>query len=178
MVIILDICDVFQCDELVYAIGLCKKHATMHYRYGTPQPIIQCCMCPTTFKYGSGNTRGNKHYCIECWLLLSKYERVVLQHIKQPNSHGINKIQLIKLFISQGFKCKLCDETDRLFIDHDHSCCDYSGVVKSCGKCIRGLLCNRCNVMVGSIERAIQLGLIDSVTGPINEYLSRPRILV
>lgn len=38
-----------------------------------------------------------------------------------------------------------------LQIDHDHSCCFGAG--RTCGKCIRGLLCFSCNRMLGSLEK-------------------------
>lgn len=43
--------------------------------------------------------------------------------------------------------CGRCGESERLAVDHDHSCCPGQ---RSCGKCVRGLLCVRCNVALGS----------------------------
>jgi len=60
-----------------------------------------------------------------------------------------------KMLEAQGGRCALC-KTDtagkngRAFsVDHDHSCC--SGKT-SCGKCIRGLLCTKCNSRLGWLE--------------------------
>jgi len=63
---------------------------------------------------------------------------------------------------SQENHCALCERVreengNRLGIDHDHSCCKKYG---SCGKCLRGVLCRRCNVLVGNLEVLISLGLV------------------
>lgn len=56
-----------------------------------------------------------------------------------------------QLLESQGNKCGLCKKSDiALSIDHDHKCC--SGVANSCGKCIRGLLCRKCNTGLGNFN--------------------------
>jgi hypothetical protein len=59
-------------------------------------------------------------------------------------------------------------EEKPLHVDHDHKCCaDYNGRTrKTCGKCIRGLLCARCNLLLGLAEDDSGLleGLKDYVT--------------
>ena len=57
----------------------------------------------------------------------------------------------------QGGVCAICGglNSDRpLAIDHDHSCCagEYT-----CGNCLRGLLCGRCNTGLGSFRDSIQM---------------------
>jgi hypothetical protein len=38
--------------------------------------------------------------------------------------------------------CWVCGTMEGLHIDHDHKCCDTNSGWKSCGKCVRGVLCH------------------------------------
>jgi Recombination endonuclease VII len=59
---------------------------------------------------------------------------------------------------SQRYRCKLCRRrTTKFVIDHAHDCCPGR---RSCGNCIRGLLCIPCNAGLGFIEK---MGVADIV---------------
>jgi hypothetical protein len=63
-------------------------------------------------------------------------------------------------------------------IDHDHRCCPTSA--KSCGQCVRGLLCGRCNAAAGllkdSPDRAVSLARYLLVNGAVDADV-RPGLL-
>ena len=56
----------------------------------------------------------------------------------------------------QNFACKACKSPflqEVPCIDHDHLCCLGTGF--SCGQCIRGLLCHRCNRALGQVRDSV-----------------------
>ena len=70
---------------------------------------------------------------------------------------GITEARFNQMMEDQGHACAMCGEPlgDACpNIDHDHACCPVpaGGRARSCGKCIRGLLCFRCDTALGYIE--------------------------
>jgi hypothetical protein len=50
---------------------------------------------------------------------------------------------------AMGSRCAICGSEQSLCIDHDHQCCSGPG---SCGQCVRSLLCDTCNMLIGKFE--------------------------
>jgi hypothetical protein len=76
------------------------------------------------------------------------------------NLYGISLEEYNSRLKAQNNSCAICHlkETEIdprsgmikfLHVDHDHACCPG---VKSCGKCLRGLLCSRCNTAIGQFN--------------------------
>jgi hypothetical protein len=64
-------------------------------------------------------------------------------------NYGITRDQYSRMLNEQRNRCAICKTLSvgkDFAVDHDHSCCPGR---KSCGNCIRGLLCNGCNLAIG-----------------------------
>lgn len=132
--------------------GWCSSHGSMKTKYGTPTPQMECPepTCQKLFVY-LGNSRpnhkmwcgaGKRPYCDDCCNLFAQYG-----FVGQNRLAKVSQIFYIKMYIAQGFTCKICKEKTKLVVDHDHSCCEFG-----CTDCVRALLCHRCNIMVGHFE--------------------------
>ena len=82
-------------------------------------------------------------------------------------SYGLTQELFDSLLAAQQFACGMCHEPfgegQLIHVDHDHTCCREKN--RSCGKCIRGLLCHTCNIALGHIERryAMARAYLDSL---------------
>lgn len=91
-------------------------------------------------------------YCLTC---LPRVRRDHGLRVK----YGITLVQLEQMVSNQDSRCAICLREfteDRVpNVDHDHDCCPGE---MTCGKCIRGVLCRRCNhVLLGAANDDPQL---------------------
>jgi hypothetical protein len=132
-----------------------RKRAT------NPRTPVKCAVCGGTFEPKPQGAIPKA--CPDCRktyyesrrppsppMTLDKSRRV---HMRQR--YGITVEQRQELLDDQAGACLICREPEservRLQVDHDHACCP--GTV-TCGKCIRGLICPRCNRALGTLRDA------------------------
>lgn len=68
---------------------------------------------------------------------------------RRRSSYRITPERFEALLEAQNHKCPVCgcQLSATPHVDHDHSCCPKK---RSCGQCVRGLLCHHCNLMLGA----------------------------
>ncbi len=105
---------------------------------------------------GVGNRRrGN---CKKCeYEATKKYRKENRERVKEQrkwvlrrHKYGIERADWENFLLLQDGKCAIClqsfEELDSVVVDHDHSCCPSN---RTCGNCVRGLLCRMCNSGIG-----------------------------
>ena len=149
-------CEFDACSRTVSAKGLCtahyqqrskgqslsplrKKRSNGVYRAMVERGAIDCLGCGESkpiSEYSTIDAAGARRpYCKPC-----NAERVRL-----GNYNGTKEF-VDRLLEFQGGRCAVCGThnsgTKAMHIDHDHACCPGR---RSCGACVRGLLCSNCN---------------------------------
>lgn len=142
-------CTLEGCTEPQYCRALCSKHYNRWLRTGSTEarrsyadrmPIRADGACAYVAEGCMNNHAPGYALCAPCGQLRSKYR------LEYPAYAEVLK--------AQDGHCALCattpeQEGKRLAVDHDHGCCVGN---RTCGACLRGLLCSRCNMALSFVE--------------------------
>lgn len=96
----------------------------------------------------------NKYYK-EYWKNTDAYQKHK-DRVNKNRRHGYKRhnIESLEIFITESKKCPICNINNQEVIDHNHACCQSS---HSCGKCVRGYICRRCNTALGFVADDVNL---------------------
>ena len=131
-------CSVEGCGRKHEAKGFCKLHSDRLKR-GTPlnQPVeVQIHGRTSCSVQDCDNDYAHSGFC-------SKHIHI----------HKTYKLSAEQIYALPNF-CMVCGSTNKLFVDHDHSCCSGD---RSCGECVRGVLCRNCNLGLGFLQDNIDV---------------------
>lgn len=158
-------CSFEQCDRLGWSKGLCRGHYAQQRRGRDLSPILP----PVASRAGVRDEHGRKH-CQRCGCWAPEEEfcrnanavdglgsicRTCRQLYDMKRNYGLAPHEHDMLLAAQGNRCMVCRRDvghvgrNGWNVDHDHECCPG---VRTCGKCIRGLLCGFCNRGLGLFQ--------------------------
>lgn len=158
------LCAIKGCTNRARAKGLCSLHLQRKAKGASmfAPPQVKGRTIPMSERY---NERGER-VCSKClrWLPRTDFHKREKQTPGDDGlrstcnrcvicwRYGITYHQFAELLEEQGGCCAICRKDicasgRELSIDHDHSCCPQGG--RSCGDCVRGILCQPCNGMLG-----------------------------
>ncbi|WP_406514779.1 endonuclease domain-containing protein [Streptomyces sp. NBC_00499] len=128
--------------------------------------VIECLGCQEhkpVSEYSTLNSSGRpRPYCKPC-----NAELVRLSH------YNVTREFLDLLLRFQGGSCAVCGKSDvgkrSMDLDHDHACCSGG---RSCGACVRALVCNNCNAYGLAWYEALPCEL--RTFDVLNAYLAEP----
>lgn len=175
--VVIQTCRLDGCNEprrRVQGARYCEKHATakdykptgVAYRPGRPTAPHPCVLCGDVVEMLETNR----------WKTCGRCRQANAGLLGSAWSHNAD-VDTVRSWIKRG-TCELCSRqlylgkgkagSQGFAIDHDHLCC---GPGRSCGKCIRGLLCTACNTALGQIERLTRTVSL----GDLERFINRNR---
>jgi hypothetical protein len=169
-------CTLEGCTEPVRWNNLCSGHAQQLRKRKGPGRSIEPLRPRRRRPSGVGvrDTAGRKQ-CVTCHEWKTELEfsrqklvsdgldprcRVCANRREVELKYKLTVGGYLAMVVAQNGCCAICArppaEGAALVVDHDHSCCAY-GIRRTCGRCVRGLLCATCNSAFGMLREDITL---------------------
>lgn len=166
----------FDCEKPAYTAGYCRPHYDKNFLQTREQCAFEGCetprhsrdfcrthqkqltsgatmrkLRPWVMRQGKGLFTGVGGICGVANCGQDAFGAgLCLLHAGRASRYGLDAEKAVEIFSITS--CQVCGETTRLCIDHDHSCC---AGVRSCGQCVRGVLCTWCNTTLGYAKEDI-----------------------
>lgn len=133
-------CSYPDCGRAYVSSGYCRVHYYQFRRTGTVFPIRPR---GVPLHVGCRETGCDQPHFARGWCQ-AHHRQLWIRYAK----YGITIEWFEATLKRQGGVCAVCGGTPKVFaVDHDHACCSEQN--KSCGKCVRGLVCIKCNTGLG-----------------------------
>jgi len=187
-------CNFEGCRNYSVSYGLCSAHRWQQKQGRTLQPLygsqaerysytrrddqgrkrcVRCREWKTEEFFGSSQRAvdGLRTECKSCRAEERRKASVQSHGTKISRTYGVPPEWYGATLAEQEGVCAICggqDEHKRLAVDHDHKCCPSR---LSCGECVRGLLCQRCNQVLGSVGESIDL--LRKMVSYLNKWSSK-----
>ena len=104
------------------------------------------------FNRNKYNVDGLQRQCRACRKVYADRTKDSSRSQYLMRAYNMTPQEFEEMFDSQGRRCLICS-TDTpngrhssWCVDHDHTCCPEA---KTCGECVRGIICCRCNRLLG-----------------------------
>lgn len=108
--------------------------------------------------------------CYTHHLAKRKVDRLRASERRVEQNFQLTGVEYDALYMAQGNRCFICrtstGKVRRLAVDHDHNLCIDHPPEQGCRKCIRALLCKRCNQLVAWWGVEALLRAIEVLTDP------------
>lgn len=161
------------CERPKRSKGYCNTHYLQSY-HGRPLSMTKprvatlardahgnkwCSCCESwretdRFASSKGSADGLQSRCRDCNAAIYRGRSEVVRDQMREARFGLTRVGFDALLEEQGGRCAICltdDPGTRWWcVDHDHACCPEDG--RSCGSCVRGILCHSCNAGIGHLR--------------------------